>query len=164
MVLLTLSVLSVLALISLRRRAHNISREQRHGAEPSGKSPSRAEKTLAHLIAGLDSVSGITFSAVVTTTGKVLASSASTDAVSAQATAELLDMYNCSKRMANDLGREHLEQVTVNGKDGFLLVESMGNDVLLFVTIDPDAKFGRVAEKVTLAAQKIQELLTHPRY
>ena len=160
---LALSVLWVIALVSLKRRSRKFSGKQHHGAEHANKSPSRAEKALAHLIADLDKVAGVTHSAVVTTTGKLLASSTSTNEVSAQSTSELLEMYHCGKRMSNDLGQERLEQIMVRGNDGFLMIESMGDDVLLFVTVNPDAKLESVSKKVTRAAEKIQELLTQPR-
>jgi predicted regulator of Ras-like GTPase activity (Roadblock/LC7/MglB family) len=161
--LLTLSVLSMFALIYFRRHPKKSSRDEHHGAEPSHKIPSRAEKALFQLIANLDKVSGVSFSAVVTTTGKLIASSSGTDEVSAHATSELLTMYDCSKRMANDLGQERIEQIMVLGKDGFLMVESMGEDVILLVNVSPDAHIEGVSKKVTHAAEKIQELLTHPR-
>lgn len=156
--LLALSVLSVLTLISLRRKPGKSNREEHDGTELT-----RSESSLAHLITNLDKVTGITFSAVVTTTGRVLASSASSDAVATKATSELLEMYNFSKRMAHDLGREELEELTLSGKDGFLLVESMGEDVLLLVTADQDANHERVAEKMQEIAEEIYEILTQPK-
>jgi len=163
MATLALSVLSVLALISIRRRARKFTLNHRHGSQHSRSTPSRAERSLSHLISGLDNVAGITSCAVVTTSGKLIIGSADYAPANAQATSVLLAMYKFSHRMSNDLGRDRLEQVMVRGNNGLILVESMGEDVFLLVTINPDADYERVAKKVTLAAEKIQEILTQPR-
>ena len=98
-------------------------------------------------------------SAVVSVDGLIIASAlpggSEEDRVSAMSAA----MLSLGERIANELGRGALDQVFIRGKNGFVILTSIGQEAVLTALAREDAKLGLVFLEMRRAAEDLVSII-----
>lgn len=98
-------------------------------------------------------------SAVVSVDGLTIASAlpqaVEEDRVSAMSAA----MLSLGERIASELGRGALDQVYIKGKEGFVVLMSIGDDAVLTALAREDAKLGLIFLDMRRAADDLTKLI-----
>jgi predicted regulator of Ras-like GTPase activity (Roadblock/LC7/MglB family) len=98
-------------------------------------------------------------SAVVSVDGLTIASSFPNGVEDERVSAMSASMLNIGKRISSELDRGMLDEVYVQGDDGYILLMSMGNDALLSVMAHQRAKLGLVFLEMRKAISDLGELV-----
>ena len=100
-------------------------------------------------------------SAIVSVDGLTIASAlpqvVEEDRVSAMSAA----MLSLGERIASELGRGNLNQVFIKGKQGFVILTSIGEDAVLTVLARENAKLGLIFLDMRRAANDIAKLISN---
>ena len=120
---------------------------------------SRTELMVERMREMRNSTPDIEGSAVVSVDGLTIAASlpgqTEEDRVSAMSAA----MLSLGERIASELGRGRLDQVYINGDNGFVILRSVGDEAVLSVLCRPQARLGMVLLDVKRAAEDLEKLL-----
>jgi predicted regulator of Ras-like GTPase activity (Roadblock/LC7/MglB family) len=101
----------------------------------------------------------ITASAVVSVDGLIMASALPSDAEEDRVSAMSAAMLSLGERIASELGRGALDQVYIRGKDGFVILMSIGEEAVLTTLVREGAKLGLVFLDMKRAADDLEKLV-----
>jgi len=120
---------------------------------------SRTERMVSRLHELRQDTSAIESSAVVSVDGLIIASALppgiEEDRVSAMSAA----MLSLGERIANELGRGMLEEVYIQGDQGYVFLRNVGVDAVLTVMTRSDANIGAVRLYMKRAVGDLAQLL-----
>jgi predicted regulator of Ras-like GTPase activity (Roadblock/LC7/MglB family) len=111
---------------------------------------------LRDLQAGTPDIEG---SAVVSVDGLMMATSLSTGVEEDRVAAMSAAMQSLGERIAGELGRGGLEQVYVEGDEGYVFLRAIGMDAVLTVLARSDAKLGLIFLDMKRAAKDLAALV-----
>jgi predicted regulator of Ras-like GTPase activity (Roadblock/LC7/MglB family) len=121
--------------------------------------PSRTELMVARLKDLQASTADIEASAVVSVDGLIMASSLPADVEEDRVSAMSAAMLSLGERISNELKRGTLEQVFIRGKDGYVILMSVGEDAVLTALARSDAKLGLIFLDMRRAAADLTRLI-----
>jgi hypothetical protein len=98
-------------------------------------------------------------SAVVSVDGLTIASALHRDVEEDRVSAMSAAMLSLGERIATELGRGQLDQVYIRGKNGFVILMSVGGDAVLTVLARQKAKLGLIFLDMTRAADDLSGML-----
>ena len=98
-------------------------------------------------------------SAVVSVDGLIMASALPAEAEEDRVSAMSAAMLSLGERIANELGRENLDQVYIRGKAGYVILSSVGEEAVLTALAREGAKLGLVFLEMRRAAEDLLRLV-----
>jgi len=98
-------------------------------------------------------------SAVVSVDGLIIASALPSGSEEERVSAMSAAMLSLGERIANELGRGALDQVYVRGKNGFVILTSIGQEAVLTALAREDAKLGLVFLEMRRAAEDLVSIV-----
>jgi len=98
-------------------------------------------------------------SAVVSVDGLIIASALPGGSEEDRVSAMSATMLSLGERIANELGRGALDQVYVRGKNGFVILTSIGQEAVLTTLAREDAKLGLVFLEMRRAAEDLVSIV-----
>jgi len=98
-------------------------------------------------------------SAVVSVDGLIIASALPGGSEEERVSAMSAAMLSLGERIANELGRGALDQVYVRGKNGFVILTSIGQEAVLTTLAREDAKLGLVFLEMRRAAEDLVSIV-----
>ncbi len=119
----------------------------------------RAEQMVKRLRDMQASAPDIEASAVVSVDGLIIASALPADAEEDRVSAMSAAMLSLGERIAGELGRGNIEQVYVKGDQGYVILTAVGEEAVLTVLANKDAKLGLVFLEMRRAAEDLAHLI-----
>jgi len=120
---------------------------------------SRTERMVDELRSLQINSQDIEASAVVSVDGLIMASALPAgmdeDRVSAMSAA----MLSLGERIAGELGRGYLDQVYIKGENGFVILMSVGEEAVLTVLAQKDAKLGLIFLDMRRAVEELNRIV-----
>ena len=120
---------------------------------------SRTERMVGELRDLQINTPDIEASAVVSVDGLIMASALPAgmdeDRVSAMSAA----MLSLGERIAGELGRGYLDQVYIKGENGFVILMSVGEEAVLTVLAQKDAKLGLIFLDMRRAVEELNRIV-----
>jgi predicted regulator of Ras-like GTPase activity (Roadblock/LC7/MglB family) len=98
-------------------------------------------------------------SAVVSVDGLTIASALPSSVEEDRVAAMSAAMLSLGERIATELGRGNLDQVYIRGKDGFVVLMSVGEEAVLTVLARDQAKLGLLFLDMRRAVEDLSQLL-----
>ncbi|MGD8822026.1 MAG: roadblock/LC7 domain-containing protein [Anaerolineales bacterium] len=98
-------------------------------------------------------------SAVVSVDGLTIASALPSDVEEDRVSAMSAAMLSLGERIANELGRGSLDQVYIRGKNGFVVLMSVGDEAVLTVLARDGAKLGLLFLDMRRSTEDLSKLL-----
>ncbi len=120
---------------------------------------SRTEQIMARLRDLRVSSPDIEASAVVSVDGLIIASDLPADVEEDRVSAMSAAMLSLGERIASELGRGVLDQVYIHGKNGYVILMSVGEEAVLTSLARQDAKLGLVFLDMRRAAGDLGRLV-----
>ncbi len=105
------------------------------------------------------STSDVEASAVVSVDGLIIASALPSNVEEDRVSAMSAAMLSLGERIAGELGRGALNQVYIKGKQGYILLMSVGEDAVLTVMAREGAKLGLVMLDMNRAVEDLNTFL-----
>ena len=122
---------------------------------PKSRTEQMVER-LRDLQAGTGDIEG---SAVVSVDGLIMASSLPAGVEEDRVSAMSAAMLSLGERIATELGRGILDQVFSHGKNGYVVLMSVGEDAVLTVLAREQAKLGLIMLDMRRAAEDLSRLI-----
>jgi len=120
---------------------------------------SRTEQMMARLRDLRVSTPDIEASAVVSVDGLIIASDLPQDVEEDRVSAMSAAMLSLGERIAGELGRGTLDQVYIRGRNGYVILMSVGEEAVLTALAREDAKLGLVFLDMRRAAADLARLV-----
>lgn len=120
---------------------------------------SRTEMMVDRLRAMRISTPDIEGAAVVSVDGLTIAANLPMESEEDRVSAMSAAMLSLGERIANELRRGRLDQVYINGDNGFVILRAVGEEAVLSVLCRPQARLGMVLLDVKRAAEDLEKLL-----
>jgi predicted regulator of Ras-like GTPase activity (Roadblock/LC7/MglB family) len=98
-------------------------------------------------------------SAVVSVDGLIMASALQQGVEEDRVSAMSAAMLSLGERISSELGRAGLEQVSIKGNAGSIVLTSIGEEAVLTVMARQDAKLGMILLEMRRAAEDIVKLV-----
>jgi predicted regulator of Ras-like GTPase activity (Roadblock/LC7/MglB family) len=98
-------------------------------------------------------------SAVVSVDGLSIASALPQDVEEDRVSAMSAAMLSLGERIAGELGRGAIEQVYIKGKEGYVILMSVGEEAVLTVLAREDAKLGLIFLDMRRATEALEKLI-----
>jgi len=98
-------------------------------------------------------------SAVVSVDGLIMASALPAEAEEDRVSAMSAAMLSLGERIASELGRGNLEQVYIRGKNGYVILTSVGEEAVLTALAREGAKLGLIFLEMRSAAEDLARLV-----
>ena len=98
-------------------------------------------------------------SAVVSVDGLIMASALQQGVEEDRVSAMSAAMLSLGERISTELGRKGLEQVSIKGNKGSIVLTSIGEEAVLTVLSRQDAKLGMILLEMRRAAEDIFKLV-----
>ena len=98
-------------------------------------------------------------SAVVSVDGLIMASALQQGVEEDRVSAMSAAMLSLGERISNELGRKGLEQVSIKGDRGSIVLTAIGEEAVLTVMARQDAKLGMILLEMRRAAEDIFKLV-----
>ena len=98
-------------------------------------------------------------SAVVSVDGLIMASALQQGVEEDRVSAMSAAMLSLGERISTELGRKGLEQVSIKGNKGSIVLTSIGEEAVLTVMARQDAKLGMILLEMRRAAEDIFKLV-----
>jgi len=98
-------------------------------------------------------------SAVVSIDGLIMASNLQAGTEEDRVSAMSAAMLSLGERIASELGRGQLDQVYVRGKNGYVILMSVGEEAVLTTLVRENAKLGLIFLDMKRAADDLTNLL-----
>ncbi len=98
-------------------------------------------------------------SAVVSVDGLIMASALQQGVEEDRVSAMSAAMLSLGERISMELGRKGLEQVSIKGSKGSIVLTSIGEEAVLTVLSRPDAKLGMILLEMRRAAEDLFKLV-----
>ncbi len=120
---------------------------------------SRTELMIARLREMQTSTPDIEGSAIVSVDGLTIAANLPGESEEDRISAMSAAMLSLGERIASELRRGRLDQVYINGDNGFVILRAVGEEAVLSVLCRPQARLGMVLLDVKRAAEDIEKLI-----
>lgn len=120
---------------------------------------SRTEQLLGRLKDLQASSGDIEASAVVSVDGLIMASSLPANIEEDRVSAMSAAMLSLGERIAEELGRGHLDQVYIHGSRGYIVLMSVGQEAVLTTLARSNAKLGLIFLDMKRAVQDLSKLV-----
>ena len=120
---------------------------------------SRTEQMVARLKDLQAGTADIEASAVVSVDGLIIASALPSNVEEDRVSAMSAAMLSLGERIAGELGRGVLDQVYIRGKQGYVLLMSVGEDAVLTVMAREGAKLGLIMLDMGRAVEDLATFL-----
>ncbi len=114
---------------------------------------------LTNRLRDLQRTEGVEASAIVSADGLTIASALPAGTEEERVSAMSAAMLALGERIAGELGRGTLEQVYIRGKEGHVLLMSVGEEAVLTLLAREDAKLGLVLLDMRRAAEDLAKML-----
>ena len=98
-------------------------------------------------------------SAIVSVDGLSIASALHREIEEDRVSAMSAAMLSLGERIASELGRGMLDQVYIKGKNGYVILLSVGSDAVLTVMARKEAKLGLILLEMSRAAEDLAGLI-----
>jgi uncharacterized protein len=98
-------------------------------------------------------------SAIVSVDGLIMASALQQGVEEDRVSAMSAAMLSLGERISTELGRKGLEQVSIKGSKGSIVLTSIGEEAVLTVLARQDAKLGMILLEMRRAAEDIFKLV-----
>ncbi len=98
-------------------------------------------------------------SAVVSVDGLIIASALPAEVEDDRVSAMSAAMLSLGDRIAMELGRGNLDQVYIRGKNGYVILSSVGEDAVLTALASENAKLGLIFLEMRRAAAELERIL-----
>ena len=98
-------------------------------------------------------------SAVVSVDGLIMASSLPAGVEEDRVSAMSAAMLSLGERIAGELGRGVIEQVYIKGKDGYVILMSVGDEAVLTTLVREGAKLGLIFLDMKRTADDLEKLV-----
>jgi hypothetical protein len=98
-------------------------------------------------------------SIVVSVDGLTMASALPTDVEEDRVSAMSAAMLSLGERISSELGRGVLDQVYIKGRDGYVILTSVGDEAVLTVLAHEQAKLGLLFLDMRRAAEDLAKIL-----
>lgn len=98
-------------------------------------------------------------SAVVSVDGLIMASALPAETEEDRVSAMSAAMLSLGERIASELGRGNLEQVYIRGKNGYVILTSVGEEAVLTALAREGAKLGLIFLEMRRAAEDLVRLV-----
>jgi predicted regulator of Ras-like GTPase activity (Roadblock/LC7/MglB family) len=98
-------------------------------------------------------------SAVVSVDGLLIASALPPDFEEDRISAMSATMLSLGERISSELGRGPLEQVYIKGREGFVVLTSIGSDAVLTALARQNAKLGLIFLEMRRAALDLEQVV-----
>lgn len=98
-------------------------------------------------------------SAVVSVDGLIMASALPANVEEDRVSAMSAAMLSLGERISMELKRGELDQVYIRGKEGYVMLTSVGNDAVLTVMANANAKLGLIFLDINRTAEKLVDLI-----
>jgi predicted regulator of Ras-like GTPase activity (Roadblock/LC7/MglB family) len=95
----------------------------------------------------------------VSVDGLIIASALTSGSEEERVSAMSAAMLSLGERIANELGRGALDQVYIRGKNGFVILTSIGQEAVLTALAREDAKLGLVFLEMRRAAEDLMSIV-----
>jgi predicted regulator of Ras-like GTPase activity (Roadblock/LC7/MglB family) len=105
------------------------------------------------------STADVEASAVVSVDGLIIASALPSNVEEDRVSAMSAAMLSLGERIAGELGRGVLDQVYIRGKQGYVLLMSVGEDAVLTVMAREEAKLGLIMLDMSRAVEDLATFL-----
>ena len=122
-------------------------------------SKSRADLMMDRLRDMQASAPDVEASAIVSVDGLAIASSLPSGVEEDRVSAMSAAMLSLGERIASELGRGVLDQVYVKGKNGYIVLTSIGDEAVLTILARPNAKLGLVFLEARRAVENLEKLI-----
>ena len=119
----------------------------------------RAQQMVSRLQAMRAAAPDIEASAVVSVDGLVIASALPAEAEEDRVSAMSAAMLSLGERIANELGRGVVEQVYIKGDQGYVILSAVGEEAVLTVLANKEAKLGLIFLEMRRAAEDLAKLI-----
>jgi uncharacterized protein len=120
---------------------------------------SRTEMMVARLKDLQASTSDIEASAIVSVDGLIMASSLPQDVEEDRVSAMSAAMLSLGERISAELKRGTLDQVFIRGKNGYVILMSVGDDAVLTALARSEAKLGLIFLDMKRAVEDLTRLI-----
>lgn len=120
---------------------------------------SRSDQLIARLQAMRAAAPDIIASAIVSVDGLIIASALPADVEEDRVSAMSAAMHSLGERIAMELGRGALSEVYIRGKQGLVLLTSIGSDAVLTALTRDKAKLGLIFLEMRRAAEDLSKIL-----
>lgn len=107
----------------------------------------------------LQRTEGVEASAVVSVDGLIIASALPSGVEEDRVSAMSAAMLSLGERIASELGRGTLDQVYIKGEKGFVILMAVGEEAVLTVLANEDAKLGLVFLEMKRAVTDLEKLV-----
>lgn len=98
-------------------------------------------------------------SAVVSVDGLIIASALPTSVEEDRVSAMSAAMLSLGERISLELKRGELDQVYIRGNDGYVMLTAVGNDAVLTVMANAEAKLGLIFLDINRTAEELALLI-----
>ncbi|MBL8155176.1 MAG: roadblock/LC7 domain-containing protein [Anaerolineae bacterium] len=98
-------------------------------------------------------------SAVVSVDGLIMASSLPAGVEEDRVSAMSAAMLSLGERISNELGRGNLDQVYIKGKEGYVILMSVGDEAVLTTLVREGAKLGLIFLDMRRTADDLEKLV-----
>jgi predicted regulator of Ras-like GTPase activity (Roadblock/LC7/MglB family) len=105
------------------------------------------------------STEAVEAAAIVSVDGLSMASSMPADVEEDRVAAMSAAMLSLGERIASELGRGTLDQVYIKGEKGFVILMAVGEEAVLTVLANEDAKLGLVFLEMKRAVADLEKLV-----
>ena len=119
----------------------------------------REQQILERLRQLQHSTPDILASAIVSTDGLPIASALPEDIEEDRVSAMSAAMLSLGERIAAELNRGRLEQVYIKGREGYIILTSIGDDAVLTVLAREQSKLGLIFLEMRRAAEELTVLI-----
>src|SRR5512146_218252 len=119
----------------------------------------RSEQMVNRLRSMQASAPDIEAAAIVSVDGLIMASSLPAGVEEDRVSAMSAAMLSLGERIASELGRGSLDQVFIHGKNGYVVLMSVGEDAVLTVLAREHAKLGLIMLDMRRAAEDLSRLV-----
>jgi predicted regulator of Ras-like GTPase activity (Roadblock/LC7/MglB family) len=120
---------------------------------------SRTEQLLARLRELQTNSENVEAAAIVSVDGLPLASSLPAGYEEDRMSAMSAAMLSLGERISTELGRGELQQVYVKGENGYVILNSVGEEAVLTVLARKEAKLGMIFLEIGRAVQNLETLI-----
>lgn len=120
---------------------------------------SRTDQMIARLREMQTSTPDIEGSAVVSVDGLTIAANLPGNTEEDRISAMSAAMLSLGERIASELSRGRLDQVYINGSNGFVILRAVGEEAVLSVLCRPQARLGMVLLDVKRASEDLEKLI-----
>jgi predicted regulator of Ras-like GTPase activity (Roadblock/LC7/MglB family) len=120
---------------------------------------SRTEMMIARLKDLQASTADIEASAIVSVDGLIMASSLPADVEEDRVSAMSAAMLSLGERISTELKRGTLDQVFIRGKNGYVILMSVGEEAVLTALARSDAKLGLIFLDMKRAVEDLTRLI-----